>query len=446
MRPAMKRWFDTYKSLYAESLDAVQGMTTLKAFNAHERRARNCTTRATRFAKSSIGLMVAASVPVRARRRRRELGHRAVRRVGAMRLAAGHVTVSELFILLLLARECFRPLTDLQHAFHAAYGAPGAAQGVFALLSAPPVLRTPAGASPPRTPGRAPASIIFDDVTFRYRAMATRRSTGCRSRSRRARRSRSSVARAPARRRSSRCCCASSTLDAGTVAVGGTRRSRARIEQLRSRIAVVSQDTFLFHALGRREPAPGAPGRDAGRARAGGPGGERARLHRGAAAGLRHGRRRARAEALRRRAPAPVDRSRAAEGRADPRPRRGHLEHRRRQRGGDPGCAGSSDRRPDDARHRPPPVDGPQRRPDHRARPRAARSRPACRPRWSSRRAPTRGWSPRREDPRERRRRRAARPDVRRRGLERGCSRWSRCSAVIAGCCGGRSCRARSTI
>ncbi|MGH2942498.1 MAG: ABC transporter transmembrane domain-containing protein, partial [Solirubrobacteraceae bacterium] len=144
MRPAMKRWFDDYKALYAESLDAVQGMTTLKAFNAHERRARLLHDEGERFAKSSIGLMVAASVPYGLVGVAASSGIALSVGVGAMRLAAGHVTVSELFILLLLARECFRPLTDLQHAFHSAYGAPAAAQGVFALLTAPPVLRVPA--------------------------------------------------------------------------------------------------------------------------------------------------------------------------------------------------------------------------------------------------------------------------------------------------------------
>jgi len=63
MRPAMKRWFADYRSLYAESLDAVQGMTTLKAFNAHERRRRDLHAEGARFADASIGLMIASSWP-----------------------------------------------------------------------------------------------------------------------------------------------------------------------------------------------------------------------------------------------------------------------------------------------------------------------------------------------------------------------------------------------
>ena len=70
--------------------------------------------------------------------------------------------------------------------------------------------------------------------------------------------------------------------------------------------------------------------------------------------------RRARPHAVRRRAPAPVDRPRAAEGPADPDPRRGHQRARRRHRGQGQGRARRGDEGPHHLRHRPPPVDHPQ--------------------------------------------------------------------------------------
>ncbi|MGI8413647.1 MAG: hypothetical protein ACR2LV_09250 [Solirubrobacteraceae bacterium] len=63
MRPAMSRWFAQYPSSSSESLDAVQGMTTLKAFNAHERRARDLHEEGARFANASIGMMIASNLP-----------------------------------------------------------------------------------------------------------------------------------------------------------------------------------------------------------------------------------------------------------------------------------------------------------------------------------------------------------------------------------------------
>ena len=84
---------------------------------------------------------------------------------------------------------------------------------------------------------------------------------------------------------------------------------------------------------------------------------------------LRDSRGRGRGEPVGRRAPAPEHRPRAAEGRADPHPRRADLVARR-DLGGDrvPGACGKLRAGPHDPRDRAPPVDDPRRRPDPRAR------------------------------------------------------------------------------
>ncbi len=109
------------------------------------------------------------------------------------------------------------------------------------------------------------------------------------------------------------------------------------------------------------------------------------RLHRLAARRLRHDRRRARPQALRRRAPAPGDRARAAQEPAHPDPRRGDQRAGLRQRGGDPGRARAADGGPHEPRDRAPPLDDPQRRRDLRGRGRpdrrARHARRADRPR-----------------------------------------------------------------
>lgn len=249
MRPAMKRWFESYKSLYAESLDTVQGMTTLKAFNAHERRSKALHDEGADFAEASIKLMVAASVPYGFVGVAASAGIALSAGVGAMRLAGGYLTVSELFILLLIVRECFRPLTDLQNAFHFAYMAPAAADGIFTLLQAPPVLREHAPTPAEDERGRPrDASIAFEEVTFRYRAGGTPALD------------RLSFAVAPGetvalvgRSGAGKTTVVSLLLrffdvDAGSVLIGGTDVRAMTVQQLRGRIAVVAQDTFLFHA------------------------------------------------------------------------------------------------------------------------------------------------------------------------------------------------------
>ena len=82
----------------------------------------------------------------------------------------------------------------------------------------------------------------------------------------------------------------------------------------------------------------------------------RARVHPAPAARLRLAGRRARPGAVRRRAPAHLDRPRAADRPAHPDPRRGHVVGGHRDRAGDPGGAGQPGAGPHHHRHRPPPV------------------------------------------------------------------------------------------
>jgi ABC-type multidrug transport system fused ATPase/permease subunit len=77
---------------------------------------------------------------------------------------------------------------------------------------------------------------------------------------------------------------------------------------------------------------------------------------------------RARDQALRRSAPARRDRARAARAPAHPDPRRGDVEPRQRERGGDPGGARGAAPRPHDLRDRAPALDDPLGRPDPRRR------------------------------------------------------------------------------
>ena len=57
LRDRNAAWFRGYKGLYAENLDALQGMATLKAFNASGRRGAELARLADRFCRDSIRLM-----------------------------------------------------------------------------------------------------------------------------------------------------------------------------------------------------------------------------------------------------------------------------------------------------------------------------------------------------------------------------------------------------
>ncbi len=131
----------------------------------------------------------------------------------------------------------------------------------------------------------------------------------------------------------------------GAVLVDGHDVRAVTLSSLRAQIGVVLQEALLFSGTVRDNIAYGRPdatlerGPRRRRGRAG------ARVHRGAAAGLRHGHRRARRRALGRAAAAHRHRARAAHQAAAAHPRRQHLGRRRRDRDGHPGRA-----RPPDAR------------------------------------------------------------------------------------------------
>ena len=75
--------------------------------------------------------------------------------MGALRVAGGDLAATELFVVLFLSVECFRPLLDLNKYWHQSFLGFAAARGIFALLDEPVVIReklsspVPAGAGPP---------------------------------------------------------------------------------------------------------------------------------------------------------------------------------------------------------------------------------------------------------------------------------------------------------
>lgn len=245
---ASKRWTTSYRSLYANSLDAIQGMTTLKAFNAQQRRGEELHAESEEFNQASVGLLLTVSVSSGVIGVATSAGTALSVGVGALRLADGVLTVGELLIVLLLTRECFRPLTDLDRAYHAAYAAPAAAEGIFGLLDAVPDLH-------PTTAGPAPdppvPAVVFRDVTFGYRSDGRRALDGVSFRV-----DPGETVALVGRSGAGKTTAVSLLLrlfdpQAGSITIGGRDLRELPIEDLRRLIAVVAQDTYLFHGTVR---------------------------------------------------------------------------------------------------------------------------------------------------------------------------------------------------
>lgn len=117
----MRKWFDGYKGLYAEILDAVQGMATLKAFNASRRRGHELDVQARQFAKDSIRLNAIVILYIAVVALVVGVGTSFAVGLGSVRLASGELSVIELLTILMLVGECFRPLHSLEKAYHGSY-------------------------------------------------------------------------------------------------------------------------------------------------------------------------------------------------------------------------------------------------------------------------------------------------------------------------------------
>ena len=166
-------------------------------------------------------------------------------------------------------------------------------------------------------------------------------------------------------------------VERGRILIDGQDIAHATQESLRAQIGMVTQDTSLLHRSVRDNIVYGRPRRHRGRdgrrrgARRG------ARLHRRRCSdpkgrrALRRARRRARRQALRRPAAAGRDRTRDAEGRADPAARRGDERARLGGRGGDPAEPLPPDGRQDRGGDRASAVDDRGDGPADGARPRA---------------------------------------------------------------------------
>jgi len=158
-----ERWQVHYRALYADNLDAIQGMSTLKMLGASRRRGETLAHSAREFCRTSTKVILIWGPYVGVVALLVASGSALAVGVGALHRANGVLTSGELLSILLLARECFRPVKDLEHAYHESLAFLAYAKAMFGLLdTASPVIN---GSVHLR---HARPSLTFDHVSFRY--------------------------------------------------------------------------------------------------------------------------------------------------------------------------------------------------------------------------------------------------------------------------------------
>ena len=241
---ASRRRRDAYGSFGADFLDSIQGLATLKAFGQSTARGEALERRAHEVFRSTMGVLVSNAFTQGITILAIAVGAAVALSVGAARVEAGDMSLTVLLVILLLGVEVFRPLRELSQLFHQGLMGIAAAQGVWDILDAKPIVGDVAPA--PEGDGLE-ASLAFDRVTFAYpgerRAALEDVSFEVDSGQRVGVVGPSGAGK--------------STLmwllqrlydpDRGRVLLGGQDLRELSFAQIRGQMSVVAQDTYLFH-------------------------------------------------------------------------------------------------------------------------------------------------------------------------------------------------------
>jgi ATP-binding cassette, subfamily C, bacterial CydCD len=264
---------EAMKGFGSEFLDAVQGLPTLKAFGQSTAYGNRLAARSRELAETTMRVLSTSVMTRGITDCGVALGAAAALALGVWRVSHGQMTIEALLIVLMAGTEVFRPLRDLRAVLHQGLTGQSAAAGIHALLAAEPLVSPSpamrervagarrqtgegAAAARPLSPSLSPGggeggslapTIEFDDVHFAYPggrraahdglsfAVASGEKIGIVGPSGSGK---SSVARLLLRLFDPQ---------TGVVRVGGVDIRNLDAEALRRQIAVVHQDTYLFH-------------------------------------------------------------------------------------------------------------------------------------------------------------------------------------------------------
>jgi ATP-binding cassette, subfamily B, bacterial len=246
---------EAMKGFGSEFLDAVQGLPTLKAFGQSTAYGKRLAERARRLSESTMRVLSTSVLTRGITDCGIAIGAAAALALGVWRVSNGLMTIEALLIVLMAGTEVFRPLRDLRGVLHQGMVGQSAAAGIHALLAAEPLVK-PSPLTRPLTSTLSPdavegvvgvPTIAFEDVHFAYPGgrqpahhgltftVAAGEKIGIVGPSGSGK---SSIARLLLRLFDPQ---------AGTVRVGGQDIRTLDPEALRRLIAIVHQDTYLFH-------------------------------------------------------------------------------------------------------------------------------------------------------------------------------------------------------
>ena len=233
-----------FKAFAAEFLDAVQGLGTLKAFGQAKARANVLAVKARDLLRSTMWVLATNQIARGLTDAGITIGVAATLSLGAYRLVDGQMSLTALLMILMMGTEAYRPLREMRSMLHAGMNGRSAAETMMGLLDAEPVVKEmPAVTSA----GPLEPTIQFDNVSFAYPGARRRAHEGLDFTVKKGERigvvgpsgcGKSTVVKLLLRQYDP---------TSGTIRLGGKDLRDLSFADLRSQMAVVNQDTYLFH-------------------------------------------------------------------------------------------------------------------------------------------------------------------------------------------------------
>ncbi|TKK85185.1 ABC transporter ATP-binding protein [Herbidospora galbida] len=162
-----QRHWAAYEDFAARVLDALQGMTTLKALGATGVYGHRLRRDALALYRATMGDLAASSAVYVISAFLLTAGTALSVVVAAIRHSTGQLDAAGLLLVAWLTAEAFRPVLELQNYWHEGFHGLAAGKGVFALLDAD--APAPAPVAPvTRGPSNRPPRLVLREVTFAY--------------------------------------------------------------------------------------------------------------------------------------------------------------------------------------------------------------------------------------------------------------------------------------
>ncbi len=234
-----------YRAFAAEFLDSIQGLATLKAFGQGRERGKLLAQKAKHVFESTMWVLATNSLTRGITDTGLAVGTAAILALGAWRVTNGQMSLDILLIFLMVGIEAFRPQRDLRSLLHQGMMGQAAAVGVISVLEAKPAVAAATDAEP--LPDDAIPTVQFEDVHFAYPGAKSSVHNGLNIDIQAGERvgfvgtsgaGKSSIVKQLLRFYDP---------DSGSIKVAGRDLKRLRPDDLYSLIAVVNQDTYLFH-------------------------------------------------------------------------------------------------------------------------------------------------------------------------------------------------------